>query len=150
MSQSPHDQGAGGTSIAEQILCLAREYHRAACLLEQQWQPGDALSKAPFRFSAIHAIELYLNALLLNHGLKPDHIRGLGHDLARRTELAIRKGLNLRMRTREHLIAIDSDREYLSVRYEPGNAGNGSQLNRLQASLEEVAVKVTAIVTRPG
>ena len=114
-------------------------------MLQPQWRPGEALSKAPFRFLAIHAIELYLNALLLHLDFKPNLIRGKGHNLAWRTELAVRNGLNLRRRTTEHLIAMSGDREYLSMRYDPETKSN-SHLNRLQATLEEVGCKVAAIV----
>jgi hypothetical protein len=74
-------------------------------------------------------------------------IRGLQHDFATRTELAIAGGLNLRRRTILYLRGLSETREYLITRYDPGLSA-ASQLNRLAATLEEVAEKVTAIVKR--
>jgi hypothetical protein len=101
---------------------------------------------APARLLAIHAIELYLNALLLGCGDTARDVRGLQHDLARRTERAQELGLSLRAKTATHLDSLASTREYLTARYGPEMSATWSQLNRLTASLEEVGKKVTLIL----
>jgi hypothetical protein len=65
----------GATANASQLLHLAEQYRNAAHLLLRQTQPKPLRSAAPGRLLAIHAIELYLNALLLHKGLKPQEIR---------------------------------------------------------------------------
>ena len=72
------------------------------------------------------------------------------HSFAKRTERAVASGLALRKRTEAHLTAIEGSREYLVTRYGPEMSGTDSQINRLTASLEEVAAKATEIVTRRG
>lgn len=74
-------------------------------------------------------------------------VRGLQHDFATRTELAIVAGLRLRRRTILHLRGLSETREYLITRYDPALSA-ASQLNRLAATLEEVAQKVTNIIKR--
>lgn len=48
----------------------------------------------------------------------------------------------LRSRTAAHLIAMVKTREYLVSRYETDQASTLSQINRLQATLEEISSKV--------
>jgi len=127
----------------------ADQYRQAAQLLIQLGRRGKPLSRAPFRLAAIHAIELYLNALLLRSGLEPNAVRGLQHDLAKRAILAADAGLKLRMRTANHLSTLQQSREYLVARYGPELTGKVSQVNRLEATLEEVAKKVTALLSLP-
>lgn len=138
----------GQSATAGQILELAEEYRKAAQVLIKQGRRGAALSWAPCRLSAIQAIELYLNAILLHSKLDAATIRGLQHNLAKRTDLAMASGLKLRKRTAAHLIAMGESREYLVTRYGPEMTATVSQINRLVASLEEVAMKVTAIVKK--
>ncbi len=95
---------------------------------------------------AIHAVELYLNAMLLAAGHPPVELRRMHHDLASRAELASAK-LALRRRTLEHLLILSRTREYLTTRYDPG-ATAASELNRLAATLAEVGEKVTAFLQR--
>jgi hypothetical protein len=97
---------------------------------------------------AIHAIELYLNALLLHSGLDAKAIRGLQHNLAARAERAGAVRLGLRKRTLSHLQSLSDRREFLTTRYEPGEASL-SELNRLQATMSEIATKVSAMVEGP-
>lgn len=132
----------GETAAPERILLLADEYRRAAHLLRQSGRPSEPLSQAPFRLVTIHAIELYLNALLLHRGHPPSQVRGLQHDLAQRAELAVAGGLKLRSRTAAHLAAIARNREYLVIRYGPELNGTSSRINRLTATLDELAKKV--------
>lgn len=136
----------GESATPEQIFRLAEEYRKAAHLLLQLGRRGDPLSRAPCRLSAIHAIELYLNALLLFMGQETSRIRGLQHNLAARSEMAIASGLQLRKRTAAHLSAMAGNREYLVTRYGPEMTATISQINRLTATLDEVANKVSAMM----
>ena len=89
---------------------LAEEYRKAATLLLQLGRPGKPLTRAPFRLSAIHAIELYLTALLLHRGYSPNQIRKMQHDLSARTEHALEAGLRLRAKTAKHLQSLSSQK----------------------------------------
>lgn len=140
----------GDLATPDEIRRLAEEYRRAAHHLVELGRRADPLSRAPFRLSAIHAIELYLNALLLHQGHSPSRVRGMQHDLVARTELAIASGLTLRKRTAAHLLDMANKREYLVTRYGPEMTATVSQINRLTATLEEVAAKVTAAMHRPS
>lgn len=136
----------GELATALQVRLLAAEYRRAAHALQQLGRRGEPLSRAPYRLSAIHSIELYLNALLLARGHEPTKVRGLQHDLATRTDLAIASGLRLRTRTAAHLRSLAATREYLVTRYGPEMSATASQVNRLTATLDEVAKKVTLLI----
>lgn len=93
-------------------------------LLEGRRQP---LWRAPATLCAIHAVELYLNVLLLHLGCSATEIRSYLHDLAQRSALAMEQGLTLQRRTAEHLGKMTRDREYLVSRYGPAGAdGPGS------------------------
>lgn len=149
MSTQPAKPYPGDLATAEQVRLLADHYRKAAHLLHEIGHPGDPLSRAPFRLTAIHAIELYLNALLLHRGIEAARIRGMQHDLARRTQIATSNGLHLRSRTAAHLGTVAEQREYLVTRYGPELAGTTSQINRLVATLDEVARKVTLLLDPP-
>ncbi|BAB52590.1 hypothetical protein [Mesorhizobium japonicum] len=136
----------GELASPRQVHELAEEYRKAASLLLQLGRPGKPLTRAPFRLSAIHAIELYLTALLLHRGHNPNQIRKMQHDLSKRTEQALEAGLRLRAKTAKHLQSLSQNREYLVTRYGPELAATASQINRLTATLEEVAVKVTVLM----
>jgi len=147
LPQSSERRYTGAPATAEQFLLLALEYRKAADLLRLQERRGESISRAPFRFAAIHAIELYLSALLIHLRHEPSRIRGMQHDLAERTKLAIASGLQLRKRTMAHLIEMTDSREYVETRYSPDGVETFSQINRVQATLDEVANKVTAILS---
>ena len=132
----------GQSATAEDVFLLAEEYRRAAGVLLGLGRTGEPRSRAPYRLTAIHAIELYLNALLLIDGLDAPQVRGLQHDLAARAKLALASGLALRSRTAAHLEAMAKGREYLVSRYGTDQTSTLSQLNRLQATLEEIGEKV--------
>lgn len=100
-------------------------------MLLQQGRPGKPLTRAPFRLSAIHAIELYLTALLLQRGQNPNQIRKRQHDLSARTEHALEAGLRLRTKTATHLQSLSQKREYLVT----VTALNWRQLPRKWAAL---------------
>ena len=149
MSTRPAKPYPGELATAKDVRLLADRYREAAHLLQQMGRPRDMLSRAPFRLAAIHAIELYLNALLLHRGIDPRRIRGMQHDLAQRTQMAASNGLRLRARTTAHLWTVGEQREYLVTRYGPELAGTASQVNRLAATLEEVGRKVTLLLQTP-
>jgi hypothetical protein len=130
----------GANATAREILLLAGSYHKSAQILAQR--KGDAISRAPCRFLALHAIELYLNALLRHRGHAPDAIRGMQHDVSKRMDLVVSGGLTLRKRTMEHMAAIAAHREYLVMRYGDIPA-TIPQINRLMATMEELAEKVS-------
>lgn len=135
----------GEAATPAQIEALADEYRKASMVLLDLGRRGAPLSRAPFRLTAIHAIELYLNAFLLTRGHAPAEIRALQHNLWKRADLAIAFGLNLRKRTAEHLRSLSAAREYLVSRYGPELSATMSQINRLEATLNEVANKVTKL-----
>lgn len=139
----------GELASPRQIHELAEEYRKAANLLLQLGRPGKPLTRAPFRLSAIHAIELYLTALLLHRGHNPNQVRKMQHNLSARTEHALEAGLRLRAKTAKHLQSLSQNREYLVTRYGPELAATASQINRLTATLDEVAIKVTILLALP-
>lgn len=104
------------------------------------------LSHIPRRFLALHAIELYLNAFLLAKGVDHQTIRGLQHDIGERSRRAIDAGLILRKRTAQHLASLSFNREYLVTRYGPEMTATLSQVNRVTATLDELAQKVLTVV----
>lgn len=103
------------------------------------------MSWAPFRLTAVQAIELYLTALLLHRGCSAAEVRRMGHNLGLRADAAAAAGLRLRKRTHEHLDSLSASREYLITRYCPEGLESASQINRLTATLDEVTHK-TAVV----
>jgi len=133
----------GDAATPSQVQALADEYRTASTTLLNLGRRGAPLSSAPFRLTAIHAVELHLNAFLLRRGHSPSHLRKLQHDLRARTELALAGGLSLRKRTAEHLCNLSIGREYFVSRYAPELVETMSQTNRLAATLEEVANKVS-------
>ena len=98
------------------------------------------------RLCAIHAVEMYLNAFLIFHDISHKQVRGLQHDLAQRTDMAIQKGLCLKTKTQAHLLKINDQREYLIVRYDATKVGSLSELNRMFPTLKEVSTKVRAAI----
>ena len=107
----------GDAATPSAVLALANEYRIAAELIVQNGRRKEPRSRAPFRMVAIHAIELYLNALLLHSGLDTKAIRGLHHNLAARADVAAAAKLSLRKRTMSHLQTLSVTREYLTTRY---------------------------------
>lgn len=138
----------GELASPQQIHELAEEYRKAAHQLLPLGRAGKPLTRAPFRLSAIHAIELYLTALLLHRGHNPSQIRKMHHDLSARTEHTTAAGLRLRAKTAKHLQSLSQNREYLVTRYGPEMSATASQINRLTATLEEVAAKVTVLIAK--
>ena len=147
MSVEGHRFYPGDTATPPQLLQLADEYRRAAEALLPTGRRRAPLSRAPYRLVAIQAIELYLNAFLLDAGHAPCSLRGLQHDLAKRTRLALDASLVLRKRTIDHLESLSRTREYLVTRYDPTQP-TASQLNRLAATLSELSDKVNSRIKR--
>ncbi|MER9029133.1 hypothetical protein [Mesorhizobium sp. M0674] len=139
----------GEFASPRQIYELAEEYRKAAILLVPLGRSRKPLSRAPFRLSAIHAIELYMTALLLHRGHDAHQVRKMQHDLAARAKHTAEAGLLLRTKTANHLQSLSQNREYLITRYGPELAASASQINRLTATLEEVAAKVTLLIAAP-
>jgi len=137
----------GEVATPTEMLSLAEEYRQAAHALLPTGRPGQPRSRAPYRLVAIHSLELYLNALLLATGHPMAKVKGLQHDFATRTELAMVAGLRLRTRTSSHLRGLSETREHIITRYDPSLSA-ASQLNRLAATLEEVAEKVVTLIKR--
>lgn len=148
MSDTDETSYPGGTATPDEILALADEYRAGAKALLEKGRKGQPLSLAPARLCAIHAIELYLNADLLARGTTPGEIRSHAHDLASRINEAGRDGLVLRKRTALHLARMTENREYLVSRYGPELTATCSQINRLMATLEEVARKTANRLSR--
>ena len=132
----------GEAASVAQLLHMADEYRLAAHALLSGEKPARSHFAAPGRMLAVHAIELYLNALLLHAGIKPGEIRGMHHDISARTTMVTAQGLKLRKLTEAHLKSLAGNREYLVLRYDPGWKASTSQVNRLISTLDEVAKKV--------
>ena len=132
----------GSNATPAEFVALADEYFSCAEMLMPRGKPQVASSRAPARLCAIHAIELYLNAFLLNSGEQSQKVRAHLHNLANITEIAISHGLVLRKLTKAHLVKMTEDREYLISRYGPEMSTTLSEINRLMATLNEVAKKV--------
>lgn len=135
----------GEKATPAEIVLLAAEYRRSAEMLLANGRSGAPLSWAPYRLVAMHAIELYLNAFLVAGGHSQASVRALQHDTASRSQLATVGNLRLRKRTVAHLISLSENREYLVARYDPSPVSM-SQLNRVHATLTEVALKVAALI----
>jgi len=137
----------GSEATVGQLLHLADEYYKAAFgLLPQVSQIDPRTSSAPARLCAIHAVECYLNAFLMFHDVSRGEVRGLQHDLAKRTDMAVAKGLKLKVKTHAHLLRLNDQREYLVVRYGPERVSGLTELNRVFATLKEIGTKVSAAI----
>jgi hypothetical protein len=136
----------GDGATVEQVFDLADEYRRAADLLLPARRPKCPLSRAPYRLAAIHAIELYLNAILMRHGWSSAQLRGMQHDLAKRSAAVTAAGIVLKKRTLEHLKKLSEAREYLVMRYGPEASGTVTHLNQVESTLKHVAEKAEKIV----
>lgn len=141
--------GSGAT--VGQLLSLADAYFQAAYgLLPQVSKIDPRTSSAPARLCAIHAIESYLNAFLIFHDVSREEVRGFQHNLGKRTEMAVTKGLKLKVKTHAHLLRLNDQREYLIIRYGPEKLETLTELNRIFATLKEIGTKVSAaIVSQP-
>ncbi|MFK0278434.1 hypothetical protein ACIQUG_32520 [Ensifer sp. NPDC090286] len=129
------------TASARDLLSLAAQYRVAAVKL------GETSSKRtdlPQRLLALHAIELYFDALLLTKGF--GHDTSLQHNLGERAQIAVAAGLVLRKRTLAHLLTLSSSTQYLVVRYAPERTSTLSQVNRAMATLEEISRKIPKMV----
>lgn len=137
----------GSNASMWQILDLANVYHAAATTLFAKAQKKKPLSYAPARLCCIHAIELYLNVFLRHEGVLPEHIRARMHNLA---DSAFVAQLKLRKKTARHLESMTEKREYLISRYGPEQIAEHSELNRLLATLVEIAAKLGQYLNSEG
>ena len=142
MKDLPDCSYPGANASVCQIIDLADEYYTASISLFQNADSARRLSRAPARLCSIHAIELYLNAYLRSQGDPPHKIRGHMHNLGAMVDQPSLAKLKFRKKTAAHLHEIAEKREYLVCRYGPELASEHSELNRLTASLVEVATKV--------
>lgn len=133
---------------AQELASLARSFSEATDKLLGLCKKRQPLTHAPYRFAAIHAIELYLTAYLQLNNHEPKTIRKLQHNLEHRTDRATEAGLKLRKRTIAHLRELTSTREYVETRYQPTAMKNLTQPNRLIATLKDVEDKVMKVVAR--
>ncbi|MBL8712310.1 MAG: hypothetical protein JNM12_05375 [Alphaproteobacteria bacterium] len=136
----PRTEPAKKASIetdAASLFALAQHYLRAAQLLSIVELKGDKMRWHPYRLNAAQAIELCLSAYLMQKGMTYDEVRVFQHQVHPRAVFAAEKGLVLRKRTLEHLLRMDSDREYLMVRYNPAPFAL-SELTRIKATLDEL------------
>lgn len=137
----------GESATGEDILRLANAYREAALALSKETSV-----RRPYYLLAIHAIELYLNALLRHEGRESSWVRGMHHDLTTRVQLAVEIGLQLRDDTKLHLATMHAKREYLIARYGP-ETPLVSKPEQLERILNEVAKKVEEKLhgkTKPG
>jgi hypothetical protein len=142
MAETAEMTHPGDCACVQALLELAADYRRAAHALEKLRRADKSVPFDPIRLVAIHATELHLHAFLRAQGIEGKEIRKLNHDLARMTALAAQKGIVLRGRTAAHLQSMTGAREYRNVRYAPQLQPKSSQINRILATLEEVATKV--------
>jgi len=145
-SEKQTDQATPPTP--QELANLARSFSEATDKLLGLCKKGKPLTHAPYRFAAIHAIELYLTAYLQLNNHEPKTIRKLQHNLEERTARATEAGLKLRKRTIAHLGELTSTREYVETRYQPTALKNLTQPNRLIATLKDVEDKVMKVVAR--
>jgi hypothetical protein len=131
---------------AMSTLALAEEFAQASMSLRKFCRKGCLNSHAPFRFAALHAIELYLAAYLRFHGLDNSELRSTGHRLCDKLKCATNYGLSLGKKTQEHIAELTNKQEYLVVRYDSTLLPRLTQINRLEATRDELAAKVTQIV----
>jgi hypothetical protein len=130
----------------QEIARLARSFSKATDKLLGLCKKGEPMTHAPYRFAAIHAIELYLTAYLQLNNHEPKTIRKLQHNLEQRTDHATKAGLKLRKRTIAHLRELTSTREYVETRYHPTTLKNLTQPNAIIATLKDVEDKVMKVV----
>ncbi|MHA4735206.1 hypothetical protein [Ensifer adhaerens] len=133
---------------ARDVLNLATQYKAAAVKLGENPSGPNHL---PQRLLALHAVELYLDALLQARGLDDEPIHNFQHDLGEPARRAGAARLVLRKRTLAHLATLSSAQEYLIVRYAPELTSTLSQVNRVMTTLKEVSRKVPKMVkaTKP-
>lgn len=147
MNDMQIDPYPGSRASVPEIIALAEQYSLAATILFARSDSKIELSRAPARLCAIHAIELYLNAFLMHEGATPKQIRSYVHNFAKLAKHESVVSLKLRKRTADHLVMLAERREYLISRYGPELMSKQTELNRLTATLVEVASKVKKHLT---
>ena len=136
----------GADARVEEVIRLANHYRGAANDLLRLAAGEGARAGSPRAGSAPSTPSSSTSTPSCSKlGHPPERIRDSRHDLAARAALANAGGLGLRRRTAIHLAAMTQGREYLVLRYDPGMA-ELAPLNRLWATLDEIARKVTRAV----
>jgi hypothetical protein len=133
----------GSETTHGQMLALAIEYRRIALSLDKLLAEQRPLVIAPYRFAAIHSIELYFNAYLLFKGFSHIELRRSQHDLKHRQLLAHTNGLVLKKKTILMLEQLMMKREYLTARYSISGSKHSLDFPSLERILNELAQKVT-------
>jgi len=136
------DPYPGTESTPQELLVLANQYKVAFLSLCNPMKKKETWLGAPARLCAIHATELYLQALLRSHGVSAKEVRGYCHRLGDMAAHPIVGSLRLRRKTIAHLKTMTDQREYLLVRYAPDRKSELSQMTRTLATLEELSSKV--------
>lgn len=127
-----------------QMLSLAHEYRKIALTLDKLEVKKRPIALAPYRFAAVHAIELYINAFLMFKGYEAKALRGANHDFAKRQKWANELGLVLHSKTIARIDQIMLNREYLAARYSISHMKHGLDFAQLEIIMVELAKKVTA------
>ncbi|MGB7285792.1 MAG: hypothetical protein WBC71_02570 [Salaquimonas sp.] len=138
----------GSQTTYGQMLALANEYRLTASALDELRKQNQRLSSAPYRFAAVHSIELHLNAFLLFCGQSATDLRRCYHDLEIRETCASEHGLVLRKKTRTLLRKINGNREYLVARYGVDQLDDMVSVLELQSVLNEISKKVTLALSK--
>lgn len=140
----------GDNADPRDVLALANQYRSA---FENLRRPKGAAAKAliaPAHLCAIHAIELYLHALLRQEGTPYSTLRDHHHKLSDMATYERVAELNLRTKTIEHLKTMTDSREYVVVRYAPEMKHKRSNPTQVEATLNDIADKVIERFTPIG
>lgn len=144
------DPRPGDNATPQDVLVLANQYRSA---FENLRRPKGAAAKAliaPAHLCAIHAIELYLHALLRQEGTPYPALRDHHHKLADMVTYECVAELNLRTKTIQHLKTMTDSREYVVVRYAPEMKHKRSNPTQVEATLKDIADKVIERFTPSG
>lgn len=135
---------------AAELLQLAAQYGSAASLLKDKGPRGRAVKWAPYRLCTIHAIELYLSALLLHGGHSwREIVCDFRHDLAARALAGAAHGLRLQKRSTEMLVKWSSDGSYQATRYRPESLKDTLHPSLMWSVFQDVETTVRNLVGVP-
>lgn len=135
--------------LSAEYVGLAAQYRDAAGTLRAHLPKTSPRPVAPIRFCALQAVELYLCAYLMQRGIPFKDARSQQHNLRVLVDSAIQNGFRLRQKTVRHLHLISETREYFTMRYGPEIPPGANELQRLFATLDEVASRVAPKAGHP-
>jgi len=133
----------GDQANVDEVLALADQYARCARHLYNGLNAAKPLQVAPARFCAMHALELYRNALARSLGERNADVRSRVHNLYDPVHVAV---LRLRKATAKHLYDLSERREYLIARYGPECTDQHLPMDTLLSTLNEVSEKVSKFI----